>query len=116
MTTARITLCCTLLVIVVVGAPAELAATSRSQSEIAVLRPFELSTPGDRRSAVRQTDEYRGNVRRRSEYGKPFQYGRSVSGPQGDITIWSPAPDNSYGKPPGPRFGPRQQQERAPRR
>jgi hypothetical protein len=37
------------------------------------------------------------HVRQRVGYGQGFRYGHSVNGPQGSITIWSPAPTQSYG-------------------
>lgn len=95
------------LLILASSSSAVLAAPPAPQSQIPLLRPFELSSPQAHRHHRPENDP-RGNVRRRVEYGKPFQFGRRVSGPMGDIIIWSPAVDDSYGKPPPPRFGPRQ--------
>ena len=40
------------------------------------------------------------NVRQRQAYGKGYRYGNSVNGPNGNIIIWSAAPDNAYGSAP----------------
>jgi hypothetical protein len=37
------------------------------------------------------------HVWRQTDYGKDYRPGHSVNGPQGSITIWSPATYNAYG-------------------
>lgn len=54
------------------------------------------------------------HVRQRVEYGKGLRQGHSVSGPYGDIIIWSPQTTNDYGAQPRPRFGPMHQPRRPP--
>lgn len=36
------------------------------------------------------------NVRQRQAYGQGYRYGNAVNGPNGNIIIWSAAPDNGY--------------------
>ncbi|MDT8319675.1 MAG: hypothetical protein RQ826_04035 [Xanthomonadales bacterium] len=102
----------------IAGSSAALADLPAASSQPQFLRPFELGQERGqntgRFSRNRQANP-QGNVRQRTEYGKNFRYGRSVQGPQGDIIIWSPAPNNSYGKQPRPQVVlPPSQQPRGP--
>jgi len=36
------------------------------------------------------------NVRQRQAYGQGYRYGNAVNGPNGNIIIWSAAPDTGY--------------------
>ena len=44
------------------------------------------------------------HVWRQTDYGKDYRPGHSVNGPQGSITIWSPAPHNAFGAGKSVRF------------
>lgn len=87
----------------IAGSSSVFAGTPLSTQQNQFLRPFELSRVHVR-PVNRFADAQQGNIRQRTEYGENFRYGRSVQGPLGDIIIWSPAPDNSYGKQPRPKL------------
>lgn len=102
----------------IAGSSAALADVPAASSQPQFLRPFELGQARNQnigRISGKPQANPQGNVRQRTGYGKNFRYGRSAQGPQGDIIIWSPAPNNSYGKQPRPQFVlPPSQQPRRP--
>lgn len=80
-----------------------------NQSGVQVIRPgVQVLRPGELgRTQSHVPGDPHQHVRQRLEYGKGFRTGHRVNGPMGDIIIWSPTADDSYGSQPGPRFGPK---------
>ncbi len=70
-----------------------------------------VSTPQElnRNSSNKQPSHLPGSAHRhvyqRQEYGKNYRRGHSVSGPYGNITIWSAAPVEAYQAPARNRTG-----------
>lgn len=60
-------------------------------STVQVLKPADLSKP---RSLV--PGSAHTHVKQNQGYGKGYRYGHRVSGPTGDITIWSAKPYKAY--------------------
>ena len=71
-----------------------LSATAQTtqNSGVEFIRPADLS-----KSPSQIPGSTHSHVRKPLGYGKGFRYGHSVSGPGGDITIYSAAPNKTHG-------------------
>jgi len=87
-------------------------AQASGNNTINSMKPGELGKSSaqhyrDQRHNPGQPEEQGSTVRRRTTYGQGYQYGRSVNGPYGSITIWSPRTSSGYGNAPATSVQPR---------